>query len=688
MFVGLPPLCAGFANAIEYLCHDPRPDGRGSLPTAERVAYIGVRNLPRCGLGDLANIMETTVGDADELRALAGGAPQGAKTSKPVFRFVLSWAPGEDPSLDEVRQAVSEFLVAVGLEARQVVFSVHIDTDCIHVHGVTNRVHPHTGRAADVWHAAMKGQIWARSWEETHGGVRCHRRLTAEEAQAWSDLWSDQRTDKVPRKVARREQAALAKFIDDRREARGEPPAARPGRSAPFRWPRRESSEEERALWAQQFERHRREGTPADVRRRERRELAERIDMQRRDRQQAVRERGVAVDIDVDAFVAAKDAPRGAGRPGGQQRWDSVENVIIPAAEAHLRETVLGRLRQCMPRHVADEMLSVESSHRNGFTEPHSLERYRGCDNLVDRQATESRYLDLPIWAPNELARCQRIRERADDAGVPTIDAYAQAPPLPSQIAWPQFEGLERKAIPHGGHPQTALRWTYLERHVIPRWETAWSVWRAGLRSRPRVLERRPAAAAHGARPAVEPEWIVPRRRPVESAGSVGGARPVEPVRADLPAVAPPGRTASPARSEPIAETHERDVQTEDGWVRRILSWTRDVRTKRRARKEAKRQARWDRILHTPTLPERTADDRTPVTDQPKEAVQSRRHDIVVAEPAAKGPAPTRPGPPRRPVQSGGNEDFTPPSRPAEMSRDQLPASQQRQSKPSQDPSR
>ena len=379
MFVGLPPLIAGFATGIDYICHDPRPEGRGSLPTAERVAYIGVRNVPRCPLEDLARIMETTVADAEDLKALAGVPPQGTKTSKPVFRFILSWAPDEDPSLDEVCEAVSEYLVAVGLEAHQVVFSVHVDSGCIHVHGVANRVHTQTGRAADVWHAGVKGQVWARSWEERHGGVRCHRRLTAEEAQAWLGLWRDQRRNQVGREVARREQEALAVWIDKCRTARGEPPAARPGRSAPFRWPRGESSQAERAQWDEQFERHRREGTPADVRRRERLELARRIDRQRRDRQQAIRERGAAVDIDLDILVAAKEAPPAAGRPGSQARWAFVEQVIVPVAEAHLRETVLARLRDRVPVREINEMLSEERSSRH---HPHSAAQPRTLSSL------------------------------------------------------------------------------------------------------------------------------------------------------------------------------------------------------------------------------------------------------------------------------------------------------------------
>ena len=696
MFVGLPPLSAGFANAIDYICHDPRPEGRGSLPTAERVAYIGVRNVPRCPLGDVAKIMETTVADAEDLKALAGVPPQGTKIWKPVFRFILSWAFDEDPSLDEVCEAVSEYLVAVGLDTHQVLFTVHVDTDCVHTHGVANRVHTQTGRAADVWYAGLIGQVWARSWEEEHGGVRCPRRLTAEEAQAWRDLWRDQRREQVGREVARREQEALAAWIDKRRTARGEPPAARPGRSDLFRWPRRESSEDERAQWHEQFERHRREGTSADVRRRERLELRRRIDGQRRNRQQAIRERGAAVDIDVDILVAAKQAPRGAGRPGSQARWAFVEQVIVPVAEAHLRETVFARLRNRVPVQVINEMLSEERSSRNCRTQPHSLERYRWCDDCEDRQVPDIRYLDDLIRRPEQLTRCQQIRERAIEAGVPNIDAYASQK-LPWQMAWQPSGEFSSKPIPHGGYAQTELRWTYLERHAIPRWEAVWSHWKAALRARPRVLERKLAAEAHGTR-AVEPEWIVPRRRSVKSGSNVGGARPVSPGRAQLPAVADttarPVRDASPARSEPIAETSEREVQTQDGWLGRVFAFFRDVGRDRKAKKEVKRKLRLDHIPRTPTVPERTADNREPVSDTLKvastEPVESRQRIRVPAEPTAKSPSPKPATPPLRPVEAGGNRDVTPPPpRPAGRSTDQFRGTRrQRQSKPGPGPSR
>ena len=295
------------------------------------------------------------------------------------------------------------------------------------------------------------------------------------------------------------------------------------------------------------------------------------------------------------------------------------------------------------------------------------------------------------------MRRCQQIRERAIEAAVPDIDAYAQAQELPWQMAWRLSGGFLSNPMPHGGYAQTELRWTYLERHVIPRWEAVWSHWKAALRPRPRVSERRHAAEAHGARQAVEPEWIVPRRRSVKSGGDVGGARPVSPVRAQLPTVADttarPIRDASQARSEPIAETNEREAQIPDGWIGQILTFIREVRRDRKAGKEAKRKARLDPILDTPTLPERTAGNRERVLDTLKEAstepVESQQRNRVPAEPTAKSLSPKPSTPPLRPLEAGGDRGVTPPPpRPAGGSTDQSPGTRRRQSKPSQGRSR
>ena len=136
---------------------------------------------------------------------------------------------------------------------------------------------------------------------------------------------------------------------------------------------------------------------------------------------------------------------------------------------------------------------------------------------------------NVAIWGDDEVARCLQIRQKAVAAGVPNVDAYAQAEPVASQMAAGQYDGSWQGLMPHGGDPGTSLRWTYIERHVLPRWKAVRAVWNAAPRSRRRALERNPAAEAQATDQGtlgnglVEPVWMFPpgpgregraRRRP------------------------------------------------------------------------------------------------------------------------------------------------------------------------------
>ena len=667
-------------ESVDYLGHDPSPDGGTPRPrTAERVAHIGVRNLPRGPLEDLVAIIETTVQDASSLKFLAGVVAQGAKLRNSLHHYVLSWAPDENPELSEILDAVSESLVVQELEDHQAIFFVHTDTDCIHVHVLVNRVHSDTGLAANVSRTGKHIlSPWARSWEERHGGVRCRRRPTPEETRAWDELLTDQRAGGIAPEIARLERQALTHYIDECRAARGESPAARSGRATPCLRPRREfaPTQEEKALWAELFERHRREDTPEEVRRQERRELAQRVHQRCRAMEKAVRERAAAVDIDIDVLVDAKDAPRDAGRPRSMERWSYVQEIAIPVAEENLRAIVGARRRDHIGWNV-DELAS-EPSYRNGHTQPDSLERYRYWDTWVDVERGGNVCTNLPVRERDEVARCQHIRRRAVDAGVPHVDAYAQAEPVPSQMAATQYDRFLRAAVPHGGGSGTSLRWTYIERHVIPRWETLWAAWNAAPRPRRRAVERKPAAVAPATHQGsvgnglVGPVWMFRSGPGVKVARDAGRTRPVEPARpgaVDVTQTAAPDPSAAPVSSRQIAEEAVPDGMNLGELGRSIRNSFIDVYRHYKARRKEKRrvdaEARFERAARISIARVPTAGDRDRVS--PKSAhgpaePQSAPQELTIASGEAAAKAPREPSEPsRKPVRAGGNEDFAPP---------------------------
>ena len=554
------PGASSFAPLIEYLLHDPPLDPGAPQPrTAERVAFMDVRNLPACAVEDIAGIMETTVRDAGELKALAGVGPQGAKLWKPVHHYVLSWHRDEDPDQAEVRQAVAESLTAQGLQDHQTVYAVHIDTESIHVHVVTNGVHSDTGLAADVWRTGKKLSRWARQWEERHGGVRCHRRPTEEERQAWDNLILEQRTSKTDPATARLERNALAREIDTRRKARGEPPAARPGRSAARYWRRRDLaySKEERGQWNELYMRHRREDTPEDVRRKDRAVLVERIRKSHCAIQEGICERAVSVDIDVKVLIDTRDAPHEAGQPRTMARWNYVEKKILPVVEANVREIIGARLKGRMGNNFFYKtFLSDRPAYENGYTEPHSLERYRECDERLvwrpsnayyARQASrkgdagrrDGMHIDFPARRKAHIERCQEIAARANVAGVPDVNSYAKAERPRGQI-WAESRVATSSGCNSVSHARlTDEAWAterlpccQMEVYRAPRgstrWEAVWLVWNSAPRRGSGPQDTMPAMDSYNAS-ATPFVWVATAQSIIDASWRAGCTSPARP---------------------------------------------------------------------------------------------------------------------------------------------------------------
>ena len=110
-----------------------------------------------------------------EMIALASEA---VRSNNPMTHFILSWREGEQPSPEQVEEIVSLFLNELGLNAHQVIFGLHQDTDNIHLHLAINRVHPDTlavveinkGFDLEAAHQAIARIEHVQGWQrERHG---------------------------------------------------------------------------------------------------------------------------------------------------------------------------------------------------------------------------------------------------------------------------------------------------------------------------------------------------------------------------------------------------------------------------------------------------------------------------------------------------------------------------------------
>ncbi|MFL9903334.1 DNA-primase RepB domain-containing protein [Paraburkholderia fungorum] len=103
----------------------------------EKCAYDGARGF----------ICEDRQSQRAEMLALSQEAVRSKDT---INHYVLSWREGEQPSAEQVEEAVSILLDELGLTGHQTIYGLHADTDNIHLHVAINRVHPETLRMVEI----------------------------------------------------------------------------------------------------------------------------------------------------------------------------------------------------------------------------------------------------------------------------------------------------------------------------------------------------------------------------------------------------------------------------------------------------------------------------------------------------------------------------------------------------------
>jgi hypothetical protein len=131
----------------------------------EKCVYAGAR----------AFLTDTPSGQKAEMLALSQEAVRSRDT---VNHYVMSWQAGEQPSHQQIDEAVDLFLDELGLNHHQTVYGLHADTDNLHLHLVINRVHPDTlkvvkpnkGFDIEAAHKAIARIEHAQGWRrEPHG---------------------------------------------------------------------------------------------------------------------------------------------------------------------------------------------------------------------------------------------------------------------------------------------------------------------------------------------------------------------------------------------------------------------------------------------------------------------------------------------------------------------------------------
>jgi len=110
---------------VDYILAEDDDNGKGKL------AFAGSRNF-----------LTTTV--AAQKREMISLAEESIQSKMPVTHWILSWQENEQPTREQVDEAVSLFLRGMGLAEHQTIYALHKNTGNYHLHIAVNRTHPYT----------------------------------------------------------------------------------------------------------------------------------------------------------------------------------------------------------------------------------------------------------------------------------------------------------------------------------------------------------------------------------------------------------------------------------------------------------------------------------------------------------------------------------------------------------------
>jgi hypothetical protein len=156
--------------------------------------------------------MFATARDQAELKRQSGQDARGRKNTKPVLHYTLSWAIGENPTPQHMRETALSSLKALGLDGHQAVMAAHSDKDHLHVHIVVNTIHPVTGMTAQLKYTKEHLSRWAEAYEREHG-VHCEQRIANNEKR--KEIAAARQADPSREFVAvKHQQTARAEWFD------------------------------------------------------------------------------------------------------------------------------------------------------------------------------------------------------------------------------------------------------------------------------------------------------------------------------------------------------------------------------------------------------------------------------------------------------------------------------------------
>ncbi len=148
----------------------PKRKCKKSSSFSNAIAYVADDNKQEDGDNAVSNVLSLKTAAAE----MTAVSTKNTRVHDPLFHFILSWPSNETPTNKDVYGSAKYALTKLGFDTserggHQAVFSIHRDTDNLHVHVIANRVHPTKITAVDLWQSKDKLHKICRELELNYG---------------------------------------------------------------------------------------------------------------------------------------------------------------------------------------------------------------------------------------------------------------------------------------------------------------------------------------------------------------------------------------------------------------------------------------------------------------------------------------------------------------------------------------
>lgn len=124
---------SSFSGLVQYLCNQQNKQER-----------VGEVRLSNCNsLDPIWAVQEVLATQAKNQRA----------TGDKTYHMLISFAPGENPSPQVLREIEDRVALSIGFKEHQRISVVHHDTDNLHIHVAINKIHPQTFNMIEPYRA-------------------------------------------------------------------------------------------------------------------------------------------------------------------------------------------------------------------------------------------------------------------------------------------------------------------------------------------------------------------------------------------------------------------------------------------------------------------------------------------------------------------------------------------------------